>query len=111
MALVDDPAKWILRLFEMEEREGRGAHCKRFPDGIIPPQVPLAASENVFGVYRDKYYFTPTSFIMSTPNGWQRIAWREIANCSSTHGDGARVCTLQLTSGTKATVPIGEFAV
>ena len=93
MALIDDPRAWILRLFEMEQQEGRGAHCQRFPDGTTPDDIPLDDGERVYGIYKNKYYFTPTSFIMRRRDGIQRVAWK-VCRCSSEHGEGAKTARL-----------------
>lgn len=94
----------------MEEREGRGEFCKRFPDGTKIASVPLEPDEMVFGIYRDKYIFTPSAFIMLTPKGTERVPWNRIAHCSTRHGDSAKTSKLTLTDGTVIKVPIGEFA-
>ena len=54
MVLIDDPQAWILRLFEMEEREGRGENCRRFAEGTAPDGVPLDIDERVFGIYKEE---------------------------------------------------------
>lgn len=110
MALIDDPRAWILRLFEMEEREGRGANCQRFPDGCTPRDVPLDDGEKVFGIYKDKYIFTPQSFAIRSSNGVQRVPWRDIRACSTQHGDGKKRAELTLLDGSTLEVRVGDFA-
>ena len=110
MALIDNPSAWILRLFEMEEREGRGADCERFPDGVRLEGVPLAPDEKVFGIYKGKYVFTPQAMLTKTREGWGRLAWHTVVNCSSEHGQGKKKAELTLTDGSVVTVKVGDFA-
>src|SRR5689334_9527978 len=91
MATIDQPAEWILRLFEMETREGRGVDCVRFPEGSCPSGIPLDAGERVYGVYKNKYYFTPQAFIILDSGKAQRIVWADVRSCSSRHGEGNTV--------------------
>jgi hypothetical protein len=107
MSLIDDPKAWILRLFEMEEREGRGAFCQRFPSGTKPDGVLLNPEEYVFGVNKGKYLFTPQSFITKTRSGFQHVRWDSIANCSTSHGEGKKKAELTLTDGSTITVRVG----
>jgi hypothetical protein len=110
VALANDPKAWILRLFEMEEREGRGANCQRFPDGSAPPGIPIVEGERVYGIYKDKFYFTPQSFIMKSGDAFVRTAWAEIERCSSRHGEGKKTSELLLVDGRTLTVPVGQMA-
>lgn len=110
MALIDDPQAWILRLFEMEEREGRGRDCARFPDGARPPDIPLEDGEWVFGIYKDKYYFTPTSLIIRRKNNVERIPWADVRGCSSQHGEGKTFSELTLADGRIVRVRVGDMA-
>ncbi len=110
MALIDNPSAWILRLFEMEAREGRGADCQRFPDGCTLPDVPLDDGEKVFGIYKDKYIFTPQSFAIRLSNGVRRVPWREIRACSTQHGDGKKRSELTLMDGSTLEVRVGDLA-
>lgn len=109
MALNDDPKEWILRLFEMEENEGRGADCQRLPNGERPTGVPLEPWEKVYGIYKRKYFFTPQSFVTKEARGFQRLRWEEIASCSSRHGEGKKSAELTLTDGSVITVRVGDF--
>ena len=110
MALIDNPKVWIVRLFEMEERDGRGTDCQRFPGGVTPPQLPLGQDERVYGIYKGRYYFTPQSFIMALDPGYERIPWADIRNCSSRHGEGKKTAELTLTDGRIVKVRVGDFA-
>lgn len=111
MAKIDDPKGWILQLFRAEEREGRGGDCELFPDGIVPPDLPLRENEKVYGVYKGKYHFTPESFIVMTPSGYERIPWAMICNCTSQHGEARKTARLTLTDGRTVRVNVGDFAV
>lgn len=110
MATIDQPAAWILRLFEMEAREGRGADCVRFPEGSCPAGIPLDAGERVYGVYKNKYYFTPAALIISDGGMAQRIAWADVRRCSSRHGEGDAFSELTLADGQTVRVRIGDMA-
>ena len=111
MALIDDPVAWILRLFEMEVQEGRGADCQWFQSGVSLPDLPLERDELVYGIYKDIYYFTPLSFITKRHNNYERIRWDTIANVSTQHGSGNTFSKLTLTNGSVVKVRIGDFAV
>src|SRR2546430_11324781 len=110
MTLMDDPQAWILCLFEMEEREGRGRDCARFPDGMRPPDFLLEDGERVFGVYKDKYYFTPASLIIKDTSNVQRIRWADVRGCSSQHGEGKTFSDLTLDDGRIIRVRVGDMA-
>lgn len=110
MALIDNPREWILRMFEMEERSGRGADCQIFPHGIAPADLPLETGERVYGIYKAKYFFTPQSFLVADPSGIRRVRWDEVTSCSSKHGEGKKTSKLTLTDGSTVTVKVGDFA-
>lgn len=110
MSLIDDPKGWILRLFELEEREGRGSNCQRFPSGVQPAGVPLEGGEQIYGIYKDKYLFTSQSLITRTQDGFTRIRWDTIAHCTTKHGEGKKKAELTLTDGSTHTVQVGDFA-
>jgi hypothetical protein len=109
MALIDDPQTWILRLFEMEEREGRGEHCQRFPEGARPDELSLDDGERVFGIYKNRYFFTPISLHIRQSKGISRIPWNDIIACSTEHGDGRKIAELTLTDGSTLKVRIGDL--
>src|SRR5262245_23194197 len=110
MALIDDPKGWILRLVEMDGRAGRGSDCARFPDGARPAEVPLEDAERVFGIYKNKYYFTPASLIISDRGKAQRIPWADIKSCSTRHGEGQTYSDLGLSDGRTVRVRVGDMA-
>jgi hypothetical protein len=109
MTLIDDPRAWILRLFEMEEREGRGSHCDRFLEGTRPAGISLEDGESVFGIYKKKYYFTPRSLIIADSGNTKRIRWAEVVACSSKHGEGKRFSDLTLADGRMIRVRIADM--
>ena len=110
MALVDDPKAYILRMFEMESREGRGAHCEIFPDDAALADMPLESGECVYGIYKRRFAFTPCSFLMMEEGRWRRVPWVSISHCSSEHGGGAKTSELSLVDGATVIVPMGEIA-
>jgi hypothetical protein len=110
MALIDDPRAWILRLFEMEERESGSSDCLRFPEGITPAGVPLQGGELVFGVYKNKYYFAPTCLIIKDGSNFERIQWVDVCRCSSNHGDGKKFSELTMLNGREVRVRVGDMA-
>ena len=110
MALTDDPSGWILLMFRKEEREGRGQFCQTFPDGVTPSQLQLADGERVFGVYRDTYYFSPLALHVASVGVISRIAWADIASCTSKHGDANKNSTLTLTDGSTAVIRTADLA-
>jgi hypothetical protein len=110
MALVDDPKAYILRMFEMESREGRGEHCETFPDGAAPSDMPLESGELVHAIYKSRFAFTPSSFLMTDAGRWRRVPWASISHCSSEHGGGAKTSELRLADGATLLVPVGEMA-
>jgi hypothetical protein len=110
MALIDNPEAWILRLFEMEEREGRGRDCARFPHGESPSDLPLAEGERVYGIYKQKYYFTPIALIIRDKGNIDRIPWSEVCACSTRHGEGKTFSDVTLTDGRVIRVRVGDMA-
>ena len=110
MALIDDPNAWILRLFEMEEREGRGSDCIRFPEGACPASIPLEDGERVFGIYKKKYHFTPTSLIVADRGKTEQIPWSAVRSCSTQHGEGKVFSELALADGRNVRVRVGDMA-
>jgi hypothetical protein len=110
MALIDDPIACILRLFEMEEREGRGANCIRFAEGTRPAGLPLEIGEMVYGIYKNKYHFTPNSLIIAEQGKIERIPWADVCNCSSKHGEGSTFSNVTLVDGRTFRVRVGEMA-
>jgi hypothetical protein len=110
MPVIDDLSAWILRLFEMEEREGRGADCDRFPNGVRPAKLPLTPDERVYGTYKGKYHFTPLSLMISAGSKVERIDWAAVSSCSSKHGEGKTFSTVTLTDGRTVRVRVGDMA-
>jgi len=110
MAVVDDARLWILRLFELEDREGRGMECERFETGCEDSKLPLSVGERVYGIYKRKFYFTPNALIVKQPHGYDRINWADVLSCSTRHGEGAKVSCLGLVGGTDVQVEVGELA-
>jgi hypothetical protein len=110
MALVDDPKAFILRMFQMEVREGRGQHCQVSESEGRPIGLPLEEGELVYGVYKDKYFFSPQSLIVRDKDCFQRLEWSQISSCSTRHGDGKKTSTLTLVSGKEAEIKISDLA-
>jgi hypothetical protein len=110
MAFIDEPQAWILRLFEMEIHEGRGSDCTRFPEGVCPAELPLTDGERVFGVYRNKYYFTPASLIVVDHGRAERIPWADVRSCTSRHGEGKTISELTLADGRMIRVKVADMA-
>jgi hypothetical protein len=110
ISLPDDPrAELIFIRFEREMREGRGADCQRSLSGCKPKGVPLDPEERVYGIYKDKYFFTPLSLIIKKEREFEKVRWDSIVNCSSRHGDRAYTADLTLVDGSIVTVPVGDF--
>jgi hypothetical protein len=110
MALIDDPRAWIVRLFRLEVREGRGSDCKVYADGFRTSELPLEDDEHVYGVYKNKYYFTPLALIIKNAEAIERICWAEITSCSTQHGEGAQFAKVTLRNGDTVQVQVGELA-
>lgn len=110
MALIDDPKEWILKMFKMEENEGRGNDCQRFPEGQIFDDLPLETNELVYGIYKEKYFFTPQSIIIKNRKKIEKIFWNMITRCSSMHGEGKIYSELQLSDGSFTKVRVGDLA-
>lgn len=109
MALADDPKSYIQRMFSMEAREGRGEHCVVYPNGSYLAGLPLDDEELVYGVYKNKYFYTPRSLILRECDGYKRIQWSQIRHCSTQHGDGNSISKLTMIDGTTIEVRISEF--
>ncbi len=97
-------------MFRKEEREGRGHLCQQFPDGVAPSQLHLADGERIFGIYRDTYFFSPLAIHVANDDRISRIAWADIASCTSQHGDGNKTSTLTLTDGSTAVIRTADLA-
>ncbi len=111
MALVDDPKAFILRMFDMESREGRGGYCRVFEKGCRPEELPLDEDELVYGIYKNMYYFSPLSLCISESNSIRRIEWSTISSCSTRHGDGNKNSVLTLVDGKSMEVRVGDLAI
>lgn len=110
MALIDNPKEWIIKMFKMEENEGRGTDCQYFPQGQIFDDLPLEANELVYGIYKEKYFFTPQSIIIKNRKKIEKIFWNMITRCSSKHGEGKVYSELQLSDGSSTKVRVGDLA-
>ena len=111
MAAIDNPAEWIVLLFNKHARESDHWDCEIFPEGAVIPKLPMADSELVYGVYKDKYYFSPAAIYVMDDKGCRRIHWRSIIKCSSFHGCGKANSRLKLIDGTnreRSTVRSGD---
>ena len=97
-------------MFRKEEREGRGHLCQQFPDGVTPSQLHLADGERIFGIYRDTYFFSPLAIHVADDDRISRIAWADIASCTSRHGDGNKTSTLTRTDGSTAVIRTSDLA-
>ncbi len=97
-------------MFEMEDNEGRGDDCQRFPKGHVVKDLPLDPKELVYGIYKEKYYFTPLSVIIKNRNEINKIYWSMVIRCSSQHGEGKVYSELQLSDGTSIKVRVGDLA-
>jgi len=110
MAPIDDVKSWIIKMFEMEENEGRDSDCQRFPRGQIFDDLPLDTNELVYGIYKEKYFFTPQSIIIKNHKKTEKIFWNMITRCSSRHGEGKVYSELQLSDGGSTKVRVGDLA-
>ena len=110
MAQIDDPKTWILQLFKAEDREGRSSGCGIHDNGIRPDGLPLDDGEKVFGVYKEKYFFTPISLMVAHSDRIDRIPWAEICACSSEHGQGKTYSEVTLLDGRTFRVRVGDMA-
>jgi hypothetical protein len=96
-------------MFEMEGREGRGKYCQVFPAGSRLDGVSLEPGELVYGIYKDKYLFTPKALILRTTCEMQRLPWAQISACSTEHGSGEKLSILTLSSGARVTIELHEL--
>lgn len=110
MALIDDPKGWILQMFEREEREGRGEHCQRFPEGTRLGGLPLNEGEGIYGIYKGKYHFTPAALVIVERGNITRIEWAGVRRCSSQHGEGKTFSNLEMSDGRMVRVRVGDMA-
>ncbi len=110
MALIDDPKTYILRMFQMETSEGRGAYCQVFSSGSQPDDLPLEHGEIVYGIYKNKYVFTPLSLILRNREAVQRLPWSSITACSTKHGCGEKQSVLTVSDGSTVVIELHELA-
>jgi len=62
------------------------------------------------GIYKSRYLFTPQAMLTRTCDGWDRLAWHTVVNCSSEHGKGYNKAELTLTDVSLVVVKIADFA-
>jgi hypothetical protein len=110
MALIDDPRAYILRLFQMEMREGRDNFCETFSEGRLVPGAPLEGGELVYAVYKSKYFFTPLAMLVKKSEGFLRIPWAEVRACTTFHGCGEEWSVVTLVDGSKYRVRLADMA-
>ena len=97
-------------MFQKEEREGRGEHCQRFPAGCVPEDLAIADGELVYGIYKNKYYFSPSALHVVDRQAIYRIPWAEIQYCTTRHGDGNQTSTLTLRDGVTHDILVSDLA-
>ena len=111
MSQLSDPKKLINRLFKMEIAEKTDSFCQLYEKGTTLDCLPLAQGELVYGVYKEKYYFSELALYVREKENVRRIPWRQITGCSTEHGDGKKVSKLNLLSGQEINVRVGDMAV
>ena len=97
-------------MFQKEEREGRGEYCQTFSTGQRIDYLPLDQGELVYGIYKEKYYFTPIALCITQNSKESRIEWRSVVACSTQHGDGSRTSVLTLANGDIVEIAVSELA-
>jgi hypothetical protein len=110
MALADNPREHILHMFRMEAHEGRGHHCRTFQEGERPPGIPLDPGEQVFGIYKGKYYFTDRALIVAENGSILRVPWNAVKRCNTFHGCGETRSRLYLRNGKKVVIQLSDLA-
>lgn len=95
----------------MEQNEGRGEFCKVFLNGTKLEEIQNLEGELIFGIYKDKYYFTNKAMLIASGNTFTRINWQDVKSCSSEHGDGSKKATVTLTNGQTVEVMVKELAI
>jgi hypothetical protein len=92
----------------MEERKGRNADCRHYPDGFVPPDIPLDSGERVFGVYKNRYHFTPVSLVVLPERARAyKIRWTDVVQYLES---GPRKARVRLRDGSSVTVDTGEMS-
>jgi hypothetical protein len=109
MALADHPKSFILRMFAMEQREGRGEHCQVFPEGVMREELPLTADDPLYAIYKSRYFFTEKAMIIARATGMEKIDWAGVTACSSKHGDGSARARLTMTDGRTVEIDLREI--
>jgi len=109
MPLADDPAYFIFFQFKRAMNSRADGYYKAIKLGFTLEELPLDQGEKIFGVCKDKYYFSPRSLIVNNEISIDKIYWNEIDNCSSTHGSGDTFSTITLIDTSKIKVKISEF--
>lgn len=109
MGRLDDPGHRILRLFQMEQRERGSLDAKRYEDGVRPDGLPLDQGELVYGVFKDRYFFTPIALLIREGDRVERIPWGEVVGCSSRHGGGDLYSKLVLVNGVEHRLLLADF--
>ncbi len=109
MALADDPRDHILHMFRMEAHGGGGAHCRTYPDGAVPANLPLEPGERVFGVYQGTYHFTDRALVITSGDAPVRIKWSDVKKCSTDYGDPKGESVLRMRGGAKIVVDLTDM--
>jgi len=101
MALVDNPKEYILQLFKVEKKRYAPDQCQIFLEGYTNEELPLDPEERVYGIYSEKYFFSPSSLIVKEETSFAKIYWSSITQCSShyIHKDRKEVSILHLVNG------------
>lgn len=111
MARIDNPAEWILLLFNKEIKAGTQHPCLAFDEGVRPPNLQLEPEERIHGVYREKYFFSPIALYVVEAQRLRRVPWKSIVKCSSYYGCDKKVSRLTLNNGRVETILLSELGV
>ncbi len=111
MPLADNPRDHIIHMFNMEVRRLKDHNCRIFPDGIRLNKLPLKPNEKIYGVYKERFFFTPLSMIWIINKTVYKFEWKKVISCSTSHGSGLNNSHIKLIDGTKYTFPIRELTI
>lgn len=103
MALADDPEYLICHMFKRERRGKTVPYLESFEEGFVAEGIPLDNGERVYGICKQKYFFTPKSLIVKKVDKVEKIYWRDITRCTTDHGQGG---ISKLTLGNQETVKV-----
>lgn len=110
MNTIDQPSKWIVKMFKFNLRETGGAGCQYFEEGIQGEAIGLQSTDLVFGIMRideDMYFFTDKFLVIN--NGIGEIGWGQVREIEGAFRSEHKKVAVNLIDGRAITLPMAKF--